>query len=77
MLNFWEKDFDQSINKHISFLNDNIENQSEYCSSFSEILQKMDIFQTEDTEDSKEENQPAGQDNPHNEDEKRHTFFKP
>ncbi len=26
MLNFWEKEFDQSINKHIQFLKDNLEN---------------------------------------------------
>ncbi len=69
MLNFWEKDFDESINEHIKFLKENIENQNEYCSRFSEILQKMDIFQTEDSEESKEENQNEGQDNPSNEDE--------
>ena len=30
MLSFWENDFEQSINKHIQFLKDNLENQSKY-----------------------------------------------
>ena len=66
ILNFWEKDFDQSINNHIGFLKDNLEDQNIYGSRFSEILQKMDIFQNENDEESKEENQDSGQDNPSN-----------
>jgi len=68
MLNFWEKDFDQSINKHIKFLKDNFENQNIYSSKFSEILQKMDIFQTEENDETKEENNDEGQNNPSNDD---------
>ena len=30
MLNFWEKDFDQSISKHIKFLKNNLEDQHKY-----------------------------------------------
>ncbi len=67
-LNFWEKDFDKSIKKHFGFLNDNLENQKIYCSKFSEILQDMDIFDTEETDESKEENNDEGNDNPSNED---------
>ncbi len=68
MLNFWEKDFDESINKYLKFLKDNSENQDIYNSKFSKILQDMEIFQTEDNEESKEENQQDGQDNPSNDD---------
>ncbi len=68
MLHFWEKDFDQSITKHIKFLKENFENQSVYSSKFSEILQEMDIFQAEDNEETKQENQEDGQDNPSNDD---------
>ena len=68
MLNFWEKEFNQSINEHINFLKDNFENQNAYSSKFSKILQDMDIFQTEDNEETKEENQNEGQDNPSNDD---------
>ena len=68
MLNFWEKDFDQSIKEHLKFLKDNLEDQNKYGSKFSEILQDSDIFQTEDETESKEENQDDGQDNPSNDD---------
>tara|TARA_B100001540_G_scaffold312037_1_gene332484 strand:- start:335 stop:1699 length:1365 start_codon:yes stop_codon:yes gene_type:complete len=68
MLSFWEKDFNQSIKEHLKFLKDNLENQNEYSSKFSEILQGLDIFQTEEETDSNEENQDNGQDNSSNDD---------
>jgi cobaltochelatase CobT len=68
MLNFWEQEFDQSISKHINFLKNNFEDQNAYGSKFSKILQDMDIFQTEDNEETKEDNQDEGQDNPSNDD---------
>ena len=68
MLNFWERDFDKVIENHINFLKDNLEYQDKYSSKFSEILQKMEIFQTDETEESKEENQDEGQNKPSNDD---------
>jgi len=68
MLNFWEKDFEQSIEKHKRFLQENLENQENYGSRFSQILEEMDIFQSEEDEEKKEENQDQGQDNPSNDD---------
>ncbi len=68
ILNFWEKEFDQSISKHINFLKDSFEDQNVYSSKFSKILQDMDIFQTEDNEETKEDNQNEGLDNPSNDD---------
>ena len=67
MLSFWEKDFSQSIDDHLDFLKENLENQNVYSSKFSEIFNKMDIFQTENEEENKEENQENEQDNPSNE----------
>tara|TARA_B100000886_G_scaffold169333_1_gene115947 strand:+ start:6510 stop:8315 length:1806 start_codon:yes stop_codon:yes gene_type:complete len=64
ILKFWEDDFDKSIEKHLDFLKNNIENQNIYSSKFSEILQEMEIFQTNDEEEIKNENQ----DNKQNED---------
>jgi cobaltochelatase CobT len=55
MLDFWEKDFDESVNKHIDFLNKNLENQDIYSSKFFEILQSMNIFDTGKNEDSNDE----------------------
>ncbi len=69
MLNFWEKDFEDAIEKHKEFLLENLEDQNIYSSKFSEILEEMDIFQSEDEDERKEENQDQGQDNPSNEDE--------
>jgi len=68
MLNFWEKDFEKSINKHKRFLKENLENQNNYSLRFSEILKEMDIFQSEKDEEKKDENQDQGQDNPSNDD---------
>ena len=68
MLSFWENDFDKSINEHIKFFKDNLENQNDYSSKFSEILENMDIFHTEENEETKEENQDDGQNNPSNDD---------
>jgi cobaltochelatase CobT len=68
MLNFWEKDFEKSIDKHKKFLQENLENQNTYSSRFTEILEEMDIFQSEDDNEKKEENQDQGQDNPSNDD---------
>ena len=71
MLNFWEKDFDRSIEKHLEFLKNNLENQSNYSSRFSKILQEMDFFQSEDEEEKKEENQNDNEnDSSNNTDEK-------
>ena len=66
MLNFWEKDFDKVIEKHLKFLKENLENQSSYSSKFSELLQEMEIFQNENDEETNEENNSDGQDNPSN-----------
>ena len=68
MLNFWEKDFDEVINKHLDFLKENLEFQNKYSSKFTEILQEMNIFDNEENEETKEENQDDGQNNPSNED---------
>jgi cobaltochelatase CobT len=69
MLSYWENDFNKSISKHIEFLKNNLEDQNIYSSRFSKILEEMDIFQSEDNEDTKEENQDDGRENPSNENE--------
>ena len=73
MLNFWEKDFDQAIDEHFDFLKENLEYQQKYSSKFSEILQEMDIFQTDEADESNEENNKQGQDNPSNNDQNSET----
>jgi len=68
MLNFWENDFNQAIEKHIEFLKKNVESQNKFSSKFSEIFKEMDIFQNDENEETKEENQADGQNNPSNDD---------
>ena len=73
MLNFWEKDFEESIDKHKRFLLENLENQNNYSSRFSKILEDMNIFQNEEDDENKQENQDQGQDNPSNDDQNSDT----
>jgi cobaltochelatase CobT len=63
ILSFWEKEFESSFNKHINFFNENLESQEKYNSKFSEILQKMDIFNNENQNDKNEEENNNEQDN--------------
>ena len=68
MLNFWEKDFEKSIDKHKKYLQENLEDQNNYSLRFSKILEEMDIFQGDEDEKKKDENRDQGQDNPSNDD---------
>ncbi len=54
ILSFWEKDFNNSLDKHIKFLNENIENQEIYNSKFAKILEEMGIFDTENNDENQE-----------------------
>ncbi len=55
ILSFWEKEFSSSLDSHIKFLYNNIENQEIYNSKFAELLEDMKIFDSENNE--KKENQ--------------------
>ncbi len=63
ILSFWEKDFDKSIFEHIEFFKQNLEDQNVYSSKFSKILQEMDIFQSEENNEKKDENLEDNQEN--------------
>ena len=54
MLSFWEKDFNFSIEKHIDYLTSNMEDQNNYCSKFSEILESMDVLSSNNDKNDKE-----------------------
>ncbi len=57
ILSFWEKDFDASIEKHINFLTKNMENQNNYSSKFSKILESMDVLSSNNEKNEEENNQ--------------------
>jgi len=65
ILSFWEKDFQSSFDEHLSYLNNNLENQEVYNSKFSEILQQMKIFNSEN-DDEKQENENNNNNNQDN-----------
>jgi len=68
MLSFWEKDFNSSIDQYINFLKENLKDQNSYNSKFSEILESMKIFNSEnDKNEDKDENE---QDNKSNNEDK-------
>ena len=52
MLSFWEKDFTSFIDKHLDFLNKNLEDQNNYSLRFSEILESMDVFNSNNDENN-------------------------
>ena len=57
MLSFWEKDFTASIDKHLDFLNKNLEDQDNYGLKFSEILESMDVFNSNNNDNSEDDNE--------------------
>ncbi len=81
ILSYWEEDFKSSFEKHLSYLNKNIENQENYNSKLSEILEQMEIFDSEDDKENQEnkdnentnndDNNQNNQDESGNEEEKR------
>ena len=65
ILNFWNKDFEKIFRKDIKFLSENIENQEMYNAKFSELINKMEIFESnsnEQNEKNNENNQSNNQD---------------
>jgi len=64
MLTFWKKEFDESIDKHFDFLSKNLEDQNNYSLKFSEILENMDVFASNNEENNEEnDEQENEQDN--------------
>ncbi|MDA8848666.1 cobalamin biosynthesis protein CobT [Candidatus Pelagibacter ubique] len=57
MLDFWKKEFDESIDKHFDFLSKNLEDQNNYSLKFSEILENMDVFASNNEENNEENNE--------------------
>ena len=73
MLNFWEKDFHNGINKHLKYLKENLVSQRKYSLKFTEILQDMEIFENEEDDEIKKENKDDGQKNESNDDQQSDT----
>jgi len=63
MLSFWEKDFTSSIDKHLDYLNKNLENQDNYGLKFSKILENMEIFNSNNDENNEDDEKDNEQEN--------------
>ncbi len=77
ILSFWEKELNESLNKHIKYFHQNIEEQELYNSKFSEILEEMGIFDSENNEEkneSSDDQNNAENNNSQNQEEKEHQF---
>ena len=73
MLSYWEKDFQNGINKHIEYLKENLDSQSKYSLKFSKILQDMEIFEDGEDDEIEKENKDDGQNNESNDDQQSAT----
>ena len=62
ILSYWEDDFKNSFSKHIEYLYKNLENQETYNSKFSEILQNMEIFESDNSENEEKSQEDNEQD---------------
>ena len=70
ILSFWENDFKTSLDKHLNYLNKNLENQEIYNSKFSQLLQEMEIFKSENYDEEENQKNEDEQDNNLNRDAK-------
>ena len=57
ILSFWEKDFTSSIDRHLDFLQKNLEDQENYGLKFSKILESMDVFNSNNDENNEDNNE--------------------
>ena len=55
ILDFWVKEFDNSLSKHFVFLKKNLENQQVYNSKISELLKTIDVLNSNEENEKKEE----------------------
>ena len=69
VLNYWRKDFDKNFKNHLNYLEQNIENQNNYNLKFSNLLEKMDIFdenQNQQSNQNQDNQNSANNDNSKN-----------
>ena len=62
-LSYWRKDFDKNFDNHLNYLIENFENQENYNSKFSQLLEKMDIFENNQNQESNQNQDNQNQSN--------------
>ncbi len=66
ILGYWRKEFDKNFKNHLNYLEQNIENQENYNSKFSNLFEKMDIFndnQSQQNNQNQDNHNSANDDN--------------
>ena len=63
ILSFWEKMFDQKLNSKIDFFKKNIHNQEIFNSTFSKIIESMDIGESSEEKDEENNNETNNNEN--------------
>ena len=63
ILGFWEKMFDKKLNNKIDFFKQNIHNQEIFNSTFSEIIESMDIGENSEEKDQENESETNNNEN--------------
>ena len=66
ILSFWSKEFEEYLSDDLNFLKKNVEDQQKYNSKFSEILQKIDIFDNSDENQNEDEQKEMDEQNTEN-----------
>ncbi len=66
VLSFWSNEFEEYLSNDLNFLKKNVEDQQKYNSKFSEILQKMDIFDNSDENQNEDEQKEIDDQNSEN-----------
>ena len=57
VLSYWYKELNEAFKNYIQFFQENLQNQNEYNSKISEILENMDLFENNDETQNNNENQ--------------------
>ncbi len=65
-MSFWSKEFEEYLSNDLNFLKKNVEDQQKYNSKFSEILQKMHIFDNSDENQNEDEQKEVDDQNSEN-----------
>jgi cobaltochelatase CobT len=63
ILGFWEKIFDKKLNDKIDFFKENIHNQEIFNSTFSKIIESMDIGENSEEKDQENESETNNNEN--------------
>jgi len=69
ILSYWNHELKTSFDKHLEYLKKNLEHQESYNAKFSELLEKMKVFDSENDDEKKESQENDKNNNPENQNE--------